>query len=190
MARFKYLDCELYLSTPDHARLSVADRPYSGRPALDNVLEHELLKAADPTEYGTLLFKALFPPADEELLAGYRKALAIASQAGKRLRFRLHIAATAPAWLHKLQWEFLYDPRKHLALGHSREIAFSRSLSGPSGPDEPAEKPRLLVVLSCPRDQTEYGLAMIDEQEILPALDRALRPLEASVTWEFLGCKN
>ncbi|MCP4658833.1 MAG: hypothetical protein GY856_25765, partial [bacterium] len=60
MACSDYLDCELYLTDCDQARLWVADGDYSGRPALDEALERRLLLAAlDPIEYGTRLFEAL-----------------------------------------------------------------------------------------------------------------------------------
>ena len=49
------VDCELFLSGRNQARLTVADRHYSGRPSLDTGLEDRLFEGAalEPIRYGT-----------------------------------------------------------------------------------------------------------------------------------------
>ncbi len=184
----EYVDCELFLTGRDQARLSVAGRDYSGRPALDATLERRLLEVdLEPARYGTYLFRALFPEGDD-LLAGYRESLTIARHESKHLRLRLHVAAAAPAELHDLHWELLYDPGKQIALGRSQEIAFSRYLGVSFEPGKAVVgwRPRLLVVLSCPRDLADYGLPTIDRDVLRRALEKALSPLAELVSWEFL----
>ncbi|MCP4655830.1 MAG: CHAT domain-containing protein [bacterium] len=188
MRSFKYLDCELYLTGYDQAKLTVGGRDYSGRPALDEALERRLLQAAlDPIQYGTFLFEALFPSAGDDLLAGYREALAIAQHEEKRLRLRLYVATTAPPKLQDLHWEFLYDAKKKIALGRSRDTAFSRYLSVDREPPAAvAEKPRLLVVVSSPRNLAEYHLAALDPEEMRQSIECGLSALKPLVSCEFL----
>ncbi len=185
MTSTNYLDYELYLSALDQARLSADGRECAGRPALDKALERRLLATANPTDYGTLLFDALFPASDD-LLAGYREALVIAEESARRLRLRLHIATTAPPRLHRLQWELLYDPKRRLALGRSRDVALSRYLSVSATRPPAVDRPRLLVVVASPRDLTDYQLAELDEVRLRASLRHALSPLPKSVSWEFL----
>ncbi|MCP4659940.1 MAG: CHAT domain-containing protein, partial [bacterium] len=172
----------------DQARLWVADGDYSGRPALDEALERRLLLAAlDPIEYGTRLFEALFPGREKSLLAGYRTGLVIARREEKRLRFRLHIATSAPAKLHDLHWERLYDPEERIALACSRDVAFSRYLSVASGSEAAvAARPKLLVVICCPSDLAEYELPEISRERARHSILKALSPLGARVSWELL----
>ncbi len=188
MRSFKYLDCELYLTGYDQAKLTVGGRDYSGRPALDEALENRLRQAAlDPIQYGTFLFEALFPSDGDDLVAGYREALAIARYEEKRLRLRLHVATTAPPKLQDLHWEFLYDDKKKIALGRSREIAFSRYLSVDREPPAAvAEQPRLLVVVSSPRNLAEYQLPALDPEEMRQSIECGLSALKPLVSCEFL----
>ena len=167
MASSEYVDCELFLAGSDHARLSAAGRDYSGRPALDDALARRLLEVdLEPVRYGTLLFRALLPEGDD-LLAGYRESLTIARHEGKRLRLRLHVRPVAPSQLHDLHWELLFDPEQKIALGRSQETTFSRYLGVSVKPSEAvAGRPRLLVVLSCPRDLADYDLPAIDREDI------------------------
>ena len=188
MPSSQYLECELYLTGYDQARLSVAGREYSGRPALDEALQRRLVQAAlDPAQYGTYLFEALFRGDRDDLLAGYREAMAIAGHEERRLRFRLHIATTAPAELHDLHWEFLYDDKKKVALGRSRKTAFSRYLSTGDPPATAIDgSPRLLVVLSTPCDLADYSLAELDREKIHQSLSRSLSSLGNTMDYEFL----
>ncbi len=188
MASSEFLDCELYLTGYDQATLKVAGREYAGRPVLDEALQKRLLHAAlDPIQYGTFLFEALFPLDKDDLLAGYREALAINGHEEKRLRFRLHVATNAPRDLHDLHWEFLYDPKRRTALGRSREIAFSRYLGLPIATATATdEKPRLLVVLSTPSNLSEYSLAELDRETMRQSLTGALGSLGDDVAYEFL----
>src|SRR3954471_3608113 len=144
----EYLDCELYLTGPDQASLTVTGCEHSGRPALDDDLLARLRASLDPQEYGRALFEALLPP-DSDLLSGYREALAVARHKEKLLRFRLHLAATALPALHGLRWELLHDPKKGITFGCSREVVFSRYSAVPESPgEEVRETPRLLVALA------------------------------------------
>jgi len=188
MASSEYLDCELYLSDRDQAKLAVDGRDYSGRPRLDEALERRLRQAElDPIRYGTDLFAALFPGEGDELLRGYREALAIARREKKHLRFRLHIATTAPAELHDLNWEYLYDPKEEIALGRARETPFSRYLSvSLKAPAAVAERPRLLVVVCAPNNLTDYQLSVIDRHEMQQSLAKALGPLRDLLSYELL----
>ncbi len=171
----KYLDCELYLTDYDRARLSVASRDYFGRPHLDEDLKRRLLEAAlDPTQAGTFLFEALLPKNDD-LLAGYREGSAIARHEEKRLRFHLHVAADAPSELHDLPWEVLYDPRLEIALGRSRSVAFSRYLGVDIEAGEAvAGRPRLLIVVPAPGNLADFGLTHIDGDAVRRQLEKAL----------------
>ncbi len=188
IASSEYLDCEIYLSDRDQAKLSVDGRDYSGRPRLDEALERRLRQAdLDPLGYGTDLFAALFPGEGDDLLRGYREALAIARRENKRLRFRLHIATTAPAELHDLNWEYLYDPKEETALGRARETPFSRYLSVPRETSAAvAGRPRLLVVVSAPNNLTDYQLSVIDRHEMQQSLAKALGPLRDLLSYELL----
>lgn len=182
------LDCELYLSGYDQARLSVAGREYAGRPVLDDALQKRLTTAAlDPVQYGKYLFEALFPTDRDDLLAGYREALAIARHEERRLRLRLHVDTHAPRELHDLHWELLYDAKKKIALGRSRETALSRYLSvGEKPPRTLAEKPRILVVFSTPSNASEYRLAELDREAMRRSLTGALASLGETVSYEIL----
>ncbi len=173
----EYVDCELFLTGRDHARLSVEGREYSGRPTLDASLERRLLEVElEPARYGAELFDALFQEGDG-LLAGYRESLTVARREDRRLRLRLHIAEAAPTELHGLHWELLYDPGGKIALGRSQETAFSRYLGVSFEPGQPvASRPRLLIVIACPRDLTDYGLPEIDRSATSTALEAALSP--------------
>lgn len=183
-----YLDCELYLPNFDQAKLSVAGADYSGRPALGGEeLERELLEASpDPTRYGILLFEALFD-ADDTLRAGYRGALAIARREEKCLRFRLHVDALAPPPLHDWHWELLYDPSEKTAFGRSEHIAFSRYLSVPrSSVPAVATQPKVLIVISSPRDLAGYRLPDLDRERTRTVLEEALTPLMGKSSFDFL----
>ncbi len=182
----EYLDCELYLTDYDRAKLSVAGRDYIGRPHLDEDLKRRLLEAAlDPTQYGTFLFEALLPRGDD-LLAGYREGSAIARHEERRLRFRLHVATDAPSELHDLNWEVLYDPRREMALGRSRSTAFSRYLGIDIEEGEPVtERPRLLVVVPTPNNLAEFDLAEIEGDAVREELTKVLGSLRG-LDFEFL----
>ena len=125
----EYLDCELYLSGFNQAVLRVAGSEYSGKPKLDEDLQHRLLQAAlDDTQYGSLLFDALLP-SNDDLSVGYREALAIARHSDRRIRFRLNIDIDSPLQLQGLSWELLYDARDKNSLSRSRDTIFSRYLA-------------------------------------------------------------
>ncbi len=188
MSSSEYLDCELHLTGYDRAELSVAGKNYSGQPALDDALQRRLLEVhLDSKQYGTLLFESLFTGDDNDLHAGYRESLAIARHEEKRLRFRLRIASDSPSSLHGFHWELLYDPKEKLALSRSRETAFSRYLEGTMQPGKPlAGTPRLLVVISAPKNLTKYDLYPIDAEQTRRSIASALQPLADHVTCEFL----
>ncbi len=190
MPSSKYLDCELSLTNYNQAELSVAGQQYPGQPALDEELRRQLRQAKlEPIRYGTALFEALFPRdrTGGDLLTGYHRALGDARSQGKHLRFRLRIATTAPADLHELQWEFLYDASEKIHLARSRQVAFSRYLSvGLEPPGTVAEKLRLLVVLSCPRNLADFNLPALDRREMRQSIAKALSVLEDQVSCQFL----
>lgn len=173
------LDCELTIASEGQARLSVGGREYSGRPDLGVELRRKLLGAELEVErYGTLLFRALFPGDGDELLLGFRESLAIAQRENRRLRLRLHLDSAAPQPLHELLWELLYDPQRRTALGRSPDTALSRYLSVAAEPGTAViERPKLLVVTSCPRDLAEYGLPEIDRKSAEDSILGALAPL-------------
>jgi hypothetical protein len=187
MAALDYLDCELYLTDYDQAKLTVAGRDYSGRPVLSEARQRELLEAApDPIQYGTKLFETAFPD-DDDLLNGYRAGVEIMRREKKLLRFRLRIAANAPPALHALHWELLYDSKTKIALSRSREIAFSRYSDVPFEPGTPVKvKPKLLVVLSSPKNLADYNLPQIDIEVTKRSIDEALTPLADLIEYEFL----
>ncbi|HEY2291891.1 MAG TPA: CHAT domain-containing protein [Thermoanaerobaculia bacterium] len=182
----EYLDCELSLTAPDQASLTLDGRVYSGRPTLDEAALQRLRASLGPLQYGTELFAALLPP-DSDLLSGYREALAVARHEDKLLRLRLRVADTAPAELHTLRWELLYDSRKSITFGCSREIAFSRDCAVPEPPGAAVrEVPRLLVAAADPSNLAELGLPAMDRDEARRSIDEALKPLTGLMVWELL----
>jgi CHAT domain/SIR2-like domain len=182
MTQPEYLDCELRLADCDKACLVLGGREFSGRPALDDDRLQSLAAEIDPLRYGSELFEALLPPGSD-LLAAYRGALM--SDPRQFLRLRLHLAATAPAALHALRWELLYDPQREIPLSCSREIAFSRYCPVPERPVSPAEgTPRLLVAVANPSDLAAFGLPPVDPAAARAALEQALAQLDG-VTWKF-----
>lgn len=186
MAESESLDCELRVTDRDHASLRVAGREYSGRPILDEALEERLRATPDPISYGTALFDALLP-ADSGVLAGYREGLALARHGDKILNAHLFVEETAPAELHALCWERLYDAKKGIALACSREVLFSR-YSGVADPlGEPIrETPRLLIALACPPDLSDYGLSLVNRAEAQRAMEEALKPFGQRIECVFL----
>ncbi len=180
----EYLDCELYLTNYEQAKLTVDGRDYSGRPQLDEKLQQELRRVVlDDERYGALLFHALFPAGDN-LLNGYRVARELARS---NLRFRLHIAATAPMELHSLHWELLYDTEEKLAFARGQQIVFSRYTSVPLKANEAlAAQPKLLIVISNPKNLGEYQLAEIDVEAAKQEIKRALHNGERRIDYEFL----
>lgn len=183
----EYIDCELYLSNFDKALLRLGNSQYSGKPVLDENLQRRLLEASlDATQYGTILFGALFPPNDD-LLAGYREGLAIARHSDKRLRFRLHIDPKGPPELHALSWEMLYDAQKKLAFSRSKDIAFSRYATLDRDPRPAVEaNPKLLVVISNPTDIAEQGLADLERGKAVESIKEALSPLAGLMQYDIL----
>lgn len=181
------LDCEVTVSSFGQARLRVDGAEYAGRPDLDEPQQRRLLEAGlDPQQYGGLLFSALFRP-DDDLLTGYRAALALAQHGEKTLRFRLTIDDTAPAVLHELNWEALFDTKLNIALGRSRETIFSRYAAVPLPPPPLlTDRPRLLVVVASPHNLSSFGLSDIAADETRRQIDDALQPLRSQLDWTFL----
>ncbi len=178
-----YLDSELYVTARDQASLRFDGGQYQDRPRLSEEWANSLVQPLDPKKYGTEIFSATLAGS---LLSGYRIALALAQQRGARLRLRLHVADTAPPALHALPWELLYDRDRSVALGGSREIAFSRYLSLPEAPRPPIqEKPRLLIALASPRDLAA-GLDPMDREITLKALEKTLKPLAGQMSYQVL----
>ncbi len=185
MSNQEYLDCELDLNERE-ARLTVEGRQYTGSPVVDGTLHNRLLSSSlDPQRYGIILFETLFP-VGSELGVGYQESLTIARMRKQRLRLRLRFSPSTAAAFQNLDWELLYDPRRSVALGRSRDVAFSRFLSVPLAPEtERVAKPRLLVVVAEPDDLAEYGLTPLGD-EVVGKLDKALRPLRQRMTYELL----
>lgn len=168
----RYLDCEVRITNFNDATLRIGNSEDAGRPKLHpDELNPKLLEASvDAQSYGLELFDALFPP-DDDLRTAYRAMWAIARFQGKRVRLRLHITATAPPYIHSLDWEKLFDPKLNVALGRSRNIAFSRSIGLSDNYDSaplPLEvsKPRILLVVSNPSNAPQRGLAHLDAEQL------------------------
>lgn len=186
-----HLDCELYLSDFDQALVEIRGRQYPGRPRLDETLFERLRvveRTEDPKSYGSHLFQALFPAGDE-LRRGYDEGRGAGES--PNLRLRLHIPKNAPAKLHDLHWELLYDPTgAGRALGRSSMTPFSRYLSvDRSAPPMVETRPaRVLVVVSCPADAAAYGLPVLARDEVTESVTAALAPLgkQGDVEWEVL----
>src|SRR5436305_1084522 len=178
-----YLDSELYVTDRDQARLSFEGEQFSDRPHLSDEWARSLVQPLDPKEYGAAIFSATLV---DNLLTGYRIALSRAQKQEARLRLRLHVADTAPAALHALPWELLYDRQRSVALGGSQDVAFSRylSLDEPSRPPG-QERPRLLVALANPRDLPAH-LPPMDRERTLEALGRTLKSLAGQMSYEVL----
>jgi hypothetical protein len=182
----EYLDCELSLTAPDQASLTLGGRVYSGRPALDEGALQRLRAALGPLQYGVDLFAALFP-ADSDLLSGYREALAVARHEDKFLRLRLRVADGAPAELHSLRWELLHDARKAITFGCSREIAFSRDCAVSEPPGAAVRDiPRLLIAAADPANLDDFGLPAMAPDAARKSIEEALKPLAGLIAWEFL----
>jgi hypothetical protein len=186
-----YLDFEYRLIDTDRASIRVEDRDYGGRPTLDGALRQRLREERlNPQRYGEMLFEALFPADRGDLLTGYRKALDIARELHKPLRFRLHIVEGAPVDLHQLDWELLLDPHpaESLRLGCSPDTPFSRYLGVDRRRVAPiSERPRLLLVLANPANLPDYGLFHLDAAQVEETLAGVLRPLRRRFHYEILA---
>lgn len=184
-----FTDCELNLTNYTQAELRVGDLAYPGYVNLDPAtLRAKLLEVSlDAQQYGALLFESLFPEGSD-LLAGYQKAIAISRREEKPLRLRLRIAVNAPIDIHSLNWERLFDPSQHTALGRTREIVFSRYLSvdRPVPPTLDVNVPKMLVIVSSPKDLAEYNLADIEKDRVTTVLRNALTQLANQVQYDFL----
>lgn len=183
----EYLDFEISVTSPDYATLKIGHRDYSGKPDLDEntLLQLRAARSGDPQMYGTFLFNALFRMGDD-LYAGYRDGLAIARHTEKRLRFRLNIAPSLKA-IQELDWETLYDSKEMFFLSRSQETAFSRYVgTSLELPEVPTILPRLLIVISSPKDLSAYNLTDIDRNTIRTLIESSLQPLNGLVQYEFL----
>ena len=176
-----FINCELDIATENQGRLSFDGRQHPGQPCLDGDLRHRLLATLDPEEYGQILFAAL----GDDLIAGYREALAISRHEEKKLRFRISISPAAVTDIHALNWELLFDPKEGLALGRSRKTALSRFLNVPLKPGSIAvTKPKVLVIFSCPVDLGDYGLSQIDKELQQQSFMESLDGLGKQVDWQ------
>lgn len=175
------LDCEINILNFTQAILIFSGDKYEGTPKLENLQARLLDAAVDAQQYGTILFDALFPP-DDNLLAGYRAALAIARHQEKNLRFILHIANQAPGEIHAYDWERLYDPKSKSALSRSKNTAFSRSLSLSENKQPAVEgPPKLLLIVSSPINIAQRGLADIDHNQIVQIIKNAVSSITDDV---------
>ncbi|HEX8502229.1 MAG TPA: CHAT domain-containing protein [Pyrinomonadaceae bacterium] len=188
MAPPEYIDCVLTIYAYDRATFEFLDRSYSGKPNLAPASLKPLLDTAgfDVRLYGKTLFDALFPPGDD-LAAGYRLALALARLRSQRLRLRLRVDANAPIDLHGHNWELLYDEKERAALGRAPETAFSR-LPQLDREQKPAVsvRPKLLVIVSSPKDAERLGLDVIDAPAVRREVEESLEPLAGVLDYEFL----
>ena len=186
----EYLDCALHITRYDQAELFFRDAKYSGRPRLTSTLRQKLREAElNPTQYGKLLFKAIFHGSERDrLLQGYRESLKIALSSDKGLRLRIHVPENASDELHALHWEFLFDPTDHKALGSWVSTPISRFLSvvHPAQKRELATRPRILCVLSTPIDIARYQLPDIDRKFLQRSIKGSLEPLRSRLSYEIL----
>ena len=188
MAPPEYIDCVIKLDDYERATFEFLDRSYSGKPKLAPASREPLLAAAgfDARGYGKTLFDALFPPGDD-LAAGYRLALAVARLRSQRLRLRLQVDINAPADLHGLNWERIYDEKERSTLSRAPETAFSR-LPQLDREQRPIlnVRPKLLVIVSSPHDAEQLGLDKIDAAAVRKEIQESLEPLAGVMSYEFL----
>lgn len=180
----EYINCEIYISDYNRAVLKIGNWEYSGTPNLDSndLINAHHNVARDPQLYGTLLFNALFP-SDDDLLAGYRAAWALAKHQNKCLRFRLHIATNAPQELHSYEWERIYDRKLKIRLARSSEIVFSRYLGIDKNiPPPVVGSPKILVIVSSPSNISESGLAALNLNTISQLIIDGVSSIGAQVT--------
>lgn len=189
MAHPTYLDSELELASLEMARFSWVGGDYRARPSLgpDRAEQFRVLEAEHEHEaYGYELYEAIFPK-DSELREGLREAVLAAEREKSRLRFRLRLATDLPEWVHALYWELLADPDRQLALARSPDTAFSRYLDVRRVQGAPVrERPRLLCVVSAPRDVARFHMAEIRRAEALDSLESSLKALGDGVEVAFL----
>jgi hypothetical protein len=179
----EYIDCLITISNYAQAQLKLGDWTYVGKPELDPAeLENELRRPyLSENDYGEKLFNALFPENDD-LLAGYREAMAVARHQNKNLRLILDISTGAPA-LHAYEWERMYDSKLRVPLARSSNIVFSRyvSLSGTNLPQPLETRPNILIIVSNPSNLSQSGLMPLAPQAIAQTISDAVRVVNANV---------
>lgn len=178
-----YLDSELYLPGAERARFSWAGHEYEGAPALQSDRIQELFALeSTPDEYGRELFAGVFP-AGSALREGLHDAILEAERAKSRLRLRLNLSPELPERIHALYWELLADPVHRLALARSPDTAFSRYSAVPRPLGTPTTgRPRLLCVVSAPRNVEKYQMARIDREDVLRHIEASLSDVDVEVT--------
>ncbi|MGZ4957222.1 MAG: CHAT domain-containing protein [Methylobacter sp.] len=135
--------------------------------------------------YGQALTQALFGPHELALL--FSRARASMQSRRKSLRIHLFIDSRLPE-LHRLHWEKMVDPDKpNSRLLEDQNIVFSRYLERSDMREAPVRswtKPRALVVISSPKNISEYhtpngrNLAPLDVASELDLVKKNLGNIE------------
>jgi CHAT domain/SIR2-like domain len=183
-----YIDCEYQLLGKTQANFAFHGAVFPGQPKFDDNTINALRKSSgDQKAYGTLLFQASFP-LGSDLLTGFRSALALCRFQNKGSRFRMRIDTNAPSDLHNLEWELIYDPKERVFLAQTPETLFSRRLDIPLQPINLGDlkKLRMLVVIACPSDAAEFGLAVLNREDVSTSVRDAVSPLNSVIDVEFL----
>ncbi len=188
-----FFDCELCLLNDREARLRIVGPPPSREPIVECSGPTRLreisgvdLEHQTPESYGKTLFDAVFRG---QLLDAFHDGLAVATREKRHLRFRLLIPTSLHRDLHQLSWELLHDSDARIngALGCSTITPFSRYLDAPIEPPPPITgRPRLLVVISSPKDLGKYRLSALDRPQLRETIAEALGAVKDQVRCEFL----
>jgi hypothetical protein len=142
----------------------------------------------DDDAYAVELTRMVFgaaPENEEEIRSDSIRTFyshALAAARSDPVHFRLHI--NGPARYHDVRWELLRDPETGVPVATSRNVLFSRFLSGTDWRPVPTVKmhePRALVVIANPRDLDQYsrGGRRLPSVQVGRELARAQKALAA-----------
>ncbi len=173
-------------STPEsvsfYADMSVVNTNHRCTGVLPGFSEERWLQITDPVQYGTELFRWLFPPkSDLEKVffqARWRsEATQRSSQA--KIRLKLWLDPASPS-LHRLWWEAMYDPEREVFLALT--VAFSRFHVSDRRARPVAARPlRMLVATSNPQGLDKFDCQPLDMSSEPELLRRATRGLGDSL---------
>jgi hypothetical protein len=129
------------------------DRTLHPKGAVSVDLEALLIVIDDNDRYATTLTDSVFVL--DEVQTFFNNTIKVAEK--KQLHLRLHI--DGPEVFHSIRWELLLDPVTRLPIAKSRNVLFSRYLSGGDWRpvvDVPSRDLRALIAIANPSDVASY----------------------------------
>jgi hypothetical protein len=161
-----------------YADMNVANTNHRCTGVLPCFPEEKWLQITDTVQYGTELFRWLFPPKSELeavfLQARWRSEGTQRSSQAK-IRLKLWLDPASPS-LHRLWWEAMYDPEREVPLALT--VAFSRFHVSDRRALPVAARPlRMLLATSNPQGLDKFDCQPLDmsfEQELIQRATRGL----------------